>query len=210
MKKLNLTDFEQAGLLFLKRTQIWTFKGYKRTKSGKLIQFWEDEKKNLVPTEGLNSMQFYTWQMQVTSGITPFQQTAYIGIIDNASFGALAATDTAAKITTSAPSGGTNNWKENTGYSQTTRQVFTPAPNPPTTGYVDNSASVANFTVTTGFTLNGGFIVGQAINTAGTVVTNGSTKGGTLGVLLGEVSASSPQAFTTGQVISIQISSQQS
>jgi hypothetical protein len=207
---IDVTDFEQAGLLFLKKTQIWTFKGYKEEKSGKLKQFWEDKVKNLVPTEGLNSMQYYTWLMQVTSGITPFSQNAYIGLIDNASFGALAATDTAAKITTSAPSGGTNNWKENIGYSQSTRQLFVPLPNPPTTGYVDNSASVANFTVSTGFTLNGGFIVGQAINTAGTVVVAGNTKGGTGGVLLGEVSATSIQSFTTGQIISIQFSSQQS
>ena len=102
-----------------------------------------------------------------------------IGIIDAAGFGSIAATDTAAKITTTTPNPPTtNNWAEFTSYNETTRQNYQAASS---SRQVDNNANPATFTINASATLKGAFLVA-----------NDTAKGGTTGLLI------SAATFTEG------------
>ncbi len=142
---------------------------------------------NIVPTEGLNEIQTEFWKG------SSYTAAIYVGLIRTDNFTAVALTDTAAKIVTSVPGAGDNQWREFVGYSESTRQatVFGTA----VSGAIDTSASPAIFTVTADFTLQGGLL--------STV----SGKAATTGKLIGAVSAPSTQAFLIGQQVRITVSS---
>ncbi len=148
-------------------------------------EVWTESFGNRVPTEGLNHL--------LTNELKGVAYTAswFVGLIDNANFGSLQATDTAAKITTSAPSGGTNQWQESLVYTQTVRQTLTLGA--VASGSVDNSAALATYSIGGTATLNGAFIVSS----------NG--RGGTSGTLYGEGSFSSTHPVMSGQTITIQV-----
>ena len=140
---------------------------------------WEDGFDNLTTTEGRND--------ELTQYLKGSSYTAafFVGLVDNASFTALAITDTAAQIN------GTNQWIECTAYSQATRPALTLGT--ASAGSIDNVASLATFSINATKTINGGF-----------VVTN-STKAGTSGKIYGEGSFSSPRSFVSGDTLTVQV-----
>lgn len=142
---------------------------------------------NIVPTEGLNEDQKQIWTTGAVS------RTLYVGLITTLNFTAVALSDTAAKIVTGVPGGGDNQWREFVGYSEGVRQTLTMGA--PVAGAIDNSSSQAIFTVTSNFTLQGGF------------VSSSNVKGGTAGALLGDVSAPSQIPYTIGQQVRVTVSS---
>lgn len=140
---------------------------------------WEDGFENLTTTEGRNEA--LTQFLKGSSYTAAF----FVGLVDNASFTALAITDTAAQIN------GTNQWIECTDYSQSTRPALTLGT--ASAGSIDNVASLATFSINATKTINGGF-----------VVTN-STKAGTSGKIYGEGSFSSPRSFVSGDTLTVQV-----
>jgi hypothetical protein len=141
--------------------------------------------KNLVPVEGLNEI-----LTQFFKGIT-YTASPFIGLIDSTGYIAIAGTDTAAKITTSSPGGANNGWQEFTTYTPATRPVLTLGT--AAAGAIDNSASLASFTLSGNLTLQGSFIASV------------STKGGTTGKLISEAVLVTPLAYTSGQVLTVGI-----
>lgn len=155
-----------------------------RDKDGNLK--WVETIENLVPTAGLNDV--------LTKYLKGSSYTAnwYVGLIHNTGFGSLQATDTAAKITTSAPSAPTtNDWKESSDYSESVRQTLTLGT--ASSGSIDNTASKAVFTINATLTVNGGFVISD------------NTKGGTSGVLFGEASFSSTRSVVSGDTITVTV-----
>lgn len=155
-----------------------------RDKFGKLK--WVEEIQNLVPTAGLNDV--------LTKYLKGSSYTAawYVGLIHNTGFGALGATDTAAKITTSAPSSPTtNDWKEATSYDESVRQTLTLGT--ASAGSISNTASKAVFTINATLTVYGGFVISD------------STKGGTSGVLFGEAAFSAARAVVDDDTITVTV-----
>lgn len=153
-------------------------------KDGKLK--WVEEVNNLVTTEGLNDLLTKYFK---GSGYTA---AWFVGLVDDASFTAFHAAETAAKITTGAPNyPTTNDWKELTAYSESVRQTLTLGT--ASAGSIDNTASKAVFTINATKTVNGAF------------VDSSSTKGGTGGVLYGEASFSSPRAVVSADTITVSV-----
>lgn len=146
---------------------------------------WVEDIFNRVPTEGLNDI--LTKYLKGSS----YTATWFVGLIDNASFGSLQATDTAAKISTTANPPTTNDWQESTAYSESVRQALTLGT--ASAGSIDNSASRAVFSINATKTINGAFVISN------------STKGGTSGVLYGEASFSSPRSLVNGDTLTITI-----
>jgi hypothetical protein len=147
---------------------------------------WQRKIDNLVPTASLN--------FQLTTLLAGLAYTAhwYFGLIDNAGFVALAASDTAAKITTTSPGGLNNGWKEAIQYLESVRQTITFGS--ASGGAIDSTASPAVFSCNSNFTLYGGFIASSNV------------KGGTAGTLFGEAEGSNgvtiaPQEVISGQFI---------
>jgi hypothetical protein len=139
---------------------------------------WIEEIQNRVTTQGLNDL--------LTKYLKGSAYTAawYVGLIDNASFSALAATDVAAQI------GGTNGWLEATYYSQATRVAHTLGT--ASAGSIDNSASAAVFTINGGGgTLYGGFIDSSSVIS------------GTSGTLYGEGAFASTRAVLSGDTVTV-------
>lgn len=167
--------------------EIWTFTAYaNRAAFLKGRKKWTRSVKNLIVTEGLND--------NLTKYFKGSSYTAawYVGLINNANFSALAATDTAAKITTSTPTGGTNGWKESTDYSESVRQTLTLGS--AASGTISNSASLAMFTINGTVTIKGGFLASS------------STKGGTAGVLFGEAGfTDGPESLINGNIFTVQV-----
>ena len=120
-----------------------------------------------------------------------YTATWFVGLVDNTGFTAFAATDTAAKITTTANPPTTNGWQEATGYSEANRQTLTLGT--PSAGSVDNSASKATFSINATATLKGGF------------VPSNSTKGGTSGILYGEGAFSATRSVVSGDSVQVTV-----
>lgn len=120
-----------------------------------------------------------------------YTATWFVGLVDNTGFTAFAATDTAAKITTTANPPTTNGWQESTAYSEANRQTLTLGT--PSAGSVDNSASKATFSINATATLKGGFVVSN------------STKGGTSGILYGEGAFSATRAVVSGDSVQVTV-----
>lgn len=125
---------------------------------------WTEEFDNVVVNEGLNDLlDKYFKGSSYTAGF-------FVGLIDS--------TPTPAAGHTAAQIGGTNVWDEITAYDESTREALTLGT--VSSQSVDNSASVATFTISGTVSIGGAFLI-----------TN-STKGGTSGVLY------SAAAFTGG------------
>lgn len=140
---------------------------------------WVEEVDNLTVTQGLNDL--------LTKYFKGSAYTAawFVGLIDNASFSALAAGDTAAQI------GGTNGWIEATAYSETVRQTLTLGT--ASAGSIDNSAAKATFSINGTVTVKGAFVV------------TSSTKGGTTGVLYGEAAFGAARSLLSGDTLTVQV-----
>lgn len=159
-----------AGIV---HTKVGTFKCF--DKDGNLL--WTETVRNRVPTEGLNH------DLDKHLNGVAYTASWFVGLINNAGFSALAAADTAAQI------GGTNGWAELTAYSQTTRPALVLGT--ASAGSIDNTASVAVFTINASVTIYGGFIVSSA------------TKGGTGGVIYGEAAFVTPQPAIAGNTVQV-------
>ncbi len=120
----------------------------------------------------------------------------FVGLVDLTGFTAFAATDTAAKITTTANPPTTNGWQESTIYSESVRQTLTLGS--ASAGSIDNSASKATFSINSGGTLHGGFLVSN------------STKGGASGVLYGDGAFSADQTVSNGFTVTVTVTLTQS
>lgn len=141
---------------------------------------WIEERQNLIVTEGLNDALTKYFK---GSGYTA---AWYVGLVDNAGFSALAATDTAAQI------GGSNGWAECVGYSDGTRPALTLGS--ASAGSIDNTASKAVFHINATKTLYGGFVVSD------------STKGGTSGLIYGEAAFASTRSVVSGDTVTVTVS----
>lgn len=161
-------------------TNLYRFERWE--KIGKFFHRVEmTESENIVVTEGLNEIQTEFWKGSAyTAGL-------FVGLIPTTSFSAVALTDTAAQIN------GSNAWVEFSGYSETVRQTLSMGT--AVGGALDSSASQAIFTVTSAFSLQGGFVA------------TSSVKGGTTGKLIGATSAPSIIAYAIGQQVRITVSS---
>jgi|ERR1035437_3202931 hypothetical protein len=109
-------------------------------RDGKSI--WKIQGPNILTNEGLN----FILQTFFGQGIT----TLYVGLIDLTSFTAVSLNDTAAQIN------GTNGWKENASYSNTTRQTYFAGT--AINKSINNTAAKANFTMTGSGTIHGAFV----------------------------------------------------
>jgi hypothetical protein len=145
------------------------------------LLLWRERIKNLTVTQGLNDI--------LTKYFTGSSYTAawYVGLINNASFTALAAGDTSQQIN------GSNGWIEDTAYSGSVRQTLTLGS--ASSGSISNSASPASFTMNASGTLNGAFVASTSTQSTGS--------GGT--ILYGEASFSSTQPYSSGNVITVTV-----
>lgn len=140
---------------------------------------WVEEVPNLVTTQGKNDL--LTKYLEGSS----YTATWFVGLVDNASFSAYAAGDTAAQIN------GTNGWIEATNYSNSNRPTWTGGS--VSGGSVDNSASVAVFNINASKTIRGAFLVSN------------STKAGTSGVLYGEADFSAARSVVNTDILNVTI-----
>lgn len=139
---------------------------------------WEVTVPNLTTTEGKNDM-----LTQYFKG-SSYSATWYVGLVDNTGFTSYAAGDTAAKITTSTPTGGTNSWQESTAYSAANRVTWTGGT--AASGSIDNSGSAASFSINATVTVRGLLLVST------------NTKGGTTGKLFGVSDITTARALLSG------------
>jgi hypothetical protein len=140
-----------------------------RDKDGRIL--WKERVKNGMTNSGLDNI-LNTYFGDAT-------QTAiwYGGLIDNASFSALASSDTMASHA---------GWIENVGYSETVRQTWGVGAS---SGQSVTNSSPMVYTASTSIVIKGGFL------------TSVSTKSGTSGILLATGAFASNQSLTTGQTL---------
>ena len=153
-----------------------------RGPDGKLL--WVEEVPNIVVDEGLTDI------LQQYFNGSAYTAAWYMGLIDATNYGAVAADDTAAKITTTLPNPPTtNNWQELTSYNETARPAIqwgTAANNS-----IDNSANAAVFTMSAAVTVKGVFSITD------------STKGGTAGKIYSEALFSSNYSVPSGSTLTV-------
>lgn len=138
---------------------------------------WHQKPKNSIPNIALNNI------LDVYYGAVAKISTWYGGIIDNASFTALSATDTSASHT---------GWVENTNYSESVRQTWVPG--------TSASQAIANTSSNyLTFTMN----PGSTINLKGFFLISVSTKGGTTGILGATAPLTTPQPANSGDVVKV-------
>lgn len=138
---------------------------------------WREEVFNLVTTEGKND--------QLTQYFKGSAYTAafFIGLVNNAGFTAYAVGDTAAQIN------GTNGWAEGVPYSNATRIAWVGGT--ASGGSIDNTASVAAFTINATLTVRGAFVA------------TASAKNATTGKLYGEADFSVARAVVSGDTLNV-------
>lgn len=161
---------------------IYHFQAYEYRR-GPLL--WERKVPNLITTQGLNDI-----LTQYFKGAA-YTASPFIGLIDNDEFGSIQASDTAAKITDTTPTGLTNQWKELIGYDETERQTLSLGT--AAAGSIDNVAVPAEFTFNTTVTVKGAFI------------STSDVISGTAGVLYGAASYGSPPTLGSGNVLVVKI-----
>ena len=148
-------------------------------------EHWRDGKillANRVPN-GITNIGKDTILNVMFNNATQISQSSWcIGIIDNASFTALAATDTMASHT---------GWIENVAFSETNRVAWGPGSS---SGQTVTNASAATFDITGTATLQGVF------------VTSNNTLSGTTGTLWTSALFASPIPVTSGDQIKISYS----
>lgn len=140
---------------------------------------WAEETRNVVTTEGKNDL------LNKYFKGSAYTAAWYVGLIDNASFTAVAAGDTAAQIN------GSNGWLELSEFTEGVRQTLTLGT--PSAGSVDNSASKASFSMNATKTVNGAFVVT-------TSVVDGVT-----GVLYSAASFSAARAVANGDTLNVTV-----
>lgn len=128
---------------------------------------------NILALEGLD----FILQTFFGQGIT----TLYVGLIDLTSFTAVADTDTAAEIN------GTNQWIENTDYSNTIRQTYFAGT--AASQSINNSAAKASFTMNATGTLKGAFVCSSNVKNgvAGRLINCFAFSGGDLAFVASDV-----------------------
>jgi len=136
---------------------------------------WEEIVDNLITTAGLN------YAVGVALAATS-QLTSWFVMLISAS-PTLAAGDTASSHA---------GWTEVTGYSESTRQAWTPGA--VSGGAVNNSASKAVFSINSSITVGG---IGLISN---------STKSGTTGTLFSEVALAADRTLASGDTLTVQYS----
>lgn len=137
---------------------------------------WREDIENLVTTVGLNKLLDATFKTGLT---TP---AWYVGLVNNASFSAYSAADTA---------GSHAGWLEGVPYSNANRVTWTPGS--VSGGSVDNSGSVAVFNINATLTVRGAFLI------------DNNTKSGTTGTLYGEGDFSASRAVLSGDTMNVTI-----
>lgn len=137
---------------------------------------WIEEVHNTVMTAGKNDL--------LTNYFKGSAYTAafFVGLVDNASFSAISAADTAASHA---------GWVEAVPYSNGARPTLTLGT--AAAGSIDNSASKASFTINATATINGAF-----------TITN-STKSGTTGVLYSASSFGATRSVLSGDTLNVQV-----
>jgi hypothetical protein len=137
---------------------------------------WVEEVPNLVTTAGKNDL--------LTNYFKGSAYTAawFVGLVDNASFSAYAAADTMASHA---------GWIEGTPYSNGTRPTWTGGT--AAAGSIDNSASVAAFTINATLTVRGAFLCSN------------STKGGSTGILYGEADFGAARSVLSGDTLNVTV-----
>jgi hypothetical protein len=134
---------------------------------------WLIESENLITNEGKDNL---LAKYFAGSG---YSAAWYIGLIDADGFAAISASDTAAQI------GGSNKWKEFTGYSGGVRPQFVPGPVSAQT--LDNSASPASYSVTVlSASLYGAFLSTAPSGTSGIIHGETAFAGLSPGISLGD------------------------
>lgn len=147
---------------------------------------WVEEVPNLVTTEGLNDL--LTQYLKGSS----YSATWFLGLINNADFGALDGTDTAARITNTTPnSPTTNDWQEASEYDESVRQTLTFGT--ASGGSIDNVGNEAVFTISGTVTIYGAFVISD------------DTKDGTTGVLYGEAAFAAPRDVVDDDTITVTV-----
>lgn len=163
---------------------VYTFECFDRHGNLK----WAEKVGNLVVNQGLNDI-----LDKYFKGST-YTASWHVGLIDDASFGAIAATDTAAKIV-DAPGDidtpTTNGWAEFVDYDEATREALTLGS--VASQSVDNAASKASFTISGAGDVNGAFVISN------------NTKGGTSGFLYGAASFMAPRAVEEDDVLNVTV-----
>lgn len=146
---------------------------------------WSEDIANLIPDAGANDL--------LTQYLKGAAYTAawFVGLIDNTGFTSLQNSDTAAKITTTTPTGGTNSWQENTGYSNANRVTATFGT--AAARSISNSASAAVFNINATVVITGGFLASSNV------------KGGTAGVLYGEGQLSQNRSLFSGDTLTLTV-----
>lgn len=134
---------------------------------------WTEVIDNLITTAGLN----YAVGVALAAAS---QLTSWFVMLVSAS-PTLAAGDTASSHA---------GWTEVTGYSESTRQAWTPGS--VSGGSVDNSASKAVFSIN------------ATITVGGIALISNSTKSGTTGTLYSEVALSADRALASGDTLTVQ------
>lgn len=139
---------------------------------------WRESAHNLVVDQGVSDM-----LAKYFLG-SAYTAAWFVGLLNNASFGAIAAGDTAAKITTSAPSTPTTNgWSEFISYTGAARKTLVLSA--PAGGSTSNALSKASFVFTASGTIKGAFTA------------TASGLGATTGILYGAV------AFTNTRIVEL-------
>lgn len=137
---------------------------------------WSEEVPNLTVDAGLNDI-----LDKYFKGST-YSAAWYVGLIDNASFSAIAAGDTM---------GSHAGWLESSAYSNANRPTLTLGT--VASKSVDNSASKAAFTINGTATIKGAF------------VTTSNTKGGTTGTLYGAAAFASTRDVASGDTLNVTV-----
>ena len=169
---LNWKDFPQSLMGSISDTAYQDL-----TRCQNVYVAWTEEVHNLVTTEGKND--------QLTQYFKGSAYTAafFIGLVNNAGFTAYAAGDTAAQIN------GTNGWAEGVPYSNSTRVAWVGGT--ASGGSIDNTASVAVFSINATQTVRGAFVA------------TSSAKNGTAGKLYGEADFSAARSVLSGDSLQV-------
>lgn len=140
------------------------------------ISRWRDGFANMVVTVGKNDL---LTQYFKGSGYTA---SWAVGLVDNAGFSAIAAGDTMTSH------GG---WSESTAYANASRPglILGSASG----GAIDNSASVASFSINTTATIRGAFVA------------NNNTKGGTSGTLYSAGAFAATRSVASGDTLNVTV-----
>lgn len=140
---------------------------------------WIETQHNVVTNEGRDDV------LDKYFKGSAYTATWFVGLIDNLSFTAVAAGDTAAQIN------GTNGWLELSEYSEAVRQtaVFGTV----ASQSVDNSASKASFSMNATKTVEGAFVVTT------------SAKDGITGVLYSASSFAAARAVASGDTLNVTV-----